>query len=93
MEKLNYMNPEEYQELLNKINTDIKDLWINTPTEDKICYGCIDYEHYPVRGAGAPERSPYSRCRMLGMTWECGNDKKKVFRVMECFLNNYKTIK
>ena len=90
------MTLEEYQnhqELRIKINTDIKDLWVNTPTEDKLCYGCIDYEHYPVRGTGAPERSPYSRCRMLGMTWECGNDKKKVFRVMECFLNNYKTIK
>ena len=34
------MTLEEYQnhqELLNKINTDIKDLWINTPTENKIC--------------------------------------------------------
>ena len=87
------MNPEEYQKSLNKINTDIKDLQVNTPTENKICYGCIDFEHYPVRGAGAPERSPYARCRMLGMTWEYGDDKKKVFRVMECFLGGYKTMR
>ena len=87
------MNPEEYEELLNKINTDLKYLWVNTPTEDKICYGCIDIEHYPVRGTGAPERKSYAKCGCLGMTWECSNDKKKVERVMECLLGAYKTIK
>ena len=87
------MNPEEYQELLNKINTDIKDLWINTPTEDKICYGCIDYEHYPVRGAGAPERISYTKCGLFNKTWECSNDRKKVFRTIHCLLSDYKTIK
>jgi len=87
------MNTEEYQELRKKINTNIQNLFINTPKEDKICYGCIDYEHYPVRGAGAPERSSYARCRILGMTWECGDDKKKVEKVMKCFLGNYKTLR
>jgi len=87
------MNPEEYQQLRIKINTDIKNLWINTPIEDKYCYGCIDYEHYPVRGSGAPERQSYTRCTTLGMTWECSNNKKKVERIIECFLGNYKTTK
>jgi len=83
---------QNYQELRNKINTDIKELWINTPTEDKICYGCIDFEHYPVRG-GAPERQSYTKCGTLGMTWECSNSKKGVERIMECLLGDYKTIK
>jgi len=90
------MTLEEYQnyhELRKKINTDIKELWMNTPTEDKICYGCIDFEHYPVHGAGAPERQPYAKCRILGITWECSDNKKKVFKVMECFLGGYKTIR
>jgi hypothetical protein len=87
------MNSEEYQELRNKINDDIKNLWLNTTALDKYCYGCIDYEHVPVRGAGAPERQPYTRCGMLGMSWECSGDRRKVYRIMECILGNYKTTK
>jgi len=90
------MTLEEYQnhqELRIKINTDIKDLWVNTPTEDKLCYGCIDFEHHPVHGAGAPERQSYTKCGLFNETWECNNDKKKVFRTIQCLLSGYKTIK
>jgi len=87
------MNTEEYHELLNKINTDLKILWVNTPTEDKLCYGCIDFEHHPVRGAGTPERQSYTKCDCLGMTWECSNSKKGVERVIKCLLGNYKTLR
>ena len=84
---------QNYQELRKKINTDLKNLWVNTPTEDKYCYGCYDFEHHPVRGAGAPERQPYTRCDLFNKTWECSNDKKKVEKVIECFLGNYKTLR
>jgi len=84
---------QNYQELRKKINADIKTLWGNTSTEDKICYGCIDFEHYPVRGAGAPERVSYTRCGLFNETWECSNDKKKVFRTMQCLLSDYKTLR